>query len=162
MKLFRKLIPDNKMSTLKFLNKYIVLMNLKMYLYFLAFGMLKYINIIYSFLIKWINLVLSNPFWSVLLALGPLDLTLGLAACLQIDLMRLRGTRDTCQTGQEKEGKCWNQLCTCVYLCVFAEKHLVSNQRSRGNRLYPHSILLVLCLGSKNLFPLPLQLNYFI
>jgi len=28
------------------------LMNLKMYLYFLAFGMLKYINIIYSFLIK--------------------------------------------------------------------------------------------------------------
>jgi len=52
MKLFRKLIPDNKMSTLKFLNKYIVLMNLKMYLYFLAFGMLKYINIIYSFLIK--------------------------------------------------------------------------------------------------------------
>lgn len=72
------------------------------------------------------------------LALGSLDLTLALAACLQIDLLRLRGTRDTCQTDQEKEGKRRNQLYTCVCLCVFAEEHLVSNQRSWGNRQYPH------------------------
>jgi len=53
----------------------------------------------------------------------------------------------------------------CVFMCVcgeaFSEQSKESGEQAIST-LHTTASILVLCLGSKNLFPLPLQLNYFI